>query len=196
MLNGGRVVQKIIDGRRAGVYAQSLMSAATHLPDADQLPGPATVAHRRRELKMARAIGVGVGLFLILWGPLSLVRWSGTGPDWANIEAVFDVAFGLLLLLPYSRIRSAKAWKRMMIGLLAAAFLFIFVLVFDVLYVANLYVTNADPSAPQPAMPSLYGDADDNGPPLPLPVLNCALVFLALMQVPVVYFSRHPDQMD
>lgn len=154
------------------------------------------MAHRRRELSFARALGVGTGIFLVLWGPLSHIRWLGTGPGWTKIEAVFDVFFGLLLLLPYSRVRNPKIWHRLMAVLLAASILFVFVLVFDVLYVANLY---ADPN-PSPvsatAEKSLYVYTDDTGPKLPLPVLNCALVFLALMQAPVVYFSRHPEKMD
>jgi hypothetical protein len=172
------------------------MSAATQPTTDVQLPGPATVAYRRHELATARMMGVGVGIFLLVWGPLSLVRWQGVGPAWANFESGFDIFFGILLLLPYSRIRSTWLWRRLMAVLLGASILFIFVLVFDVLYVANLYVENTEPPGPPPAETSLYADADDNGPPLPMPVLNCALVFLALMQVPVVYFMRHPDQMD
>ena len=162
------------------------------------LPGPATlVAHRCRELALARALGVGVGIFLLLWGPLSLARWLGVGPFWAKLEAGFDIFFGLLLIFPYARVRSARLWRRMLAVLLGASLLFVFVLVFDVLYVANLYVENANPAAPPAeAEKSLYVYTDDSGPKLPFPVLNCALVFLALMQGPVVYFSRHPERMD
>ncbi len=156
-----------------------------------------TVAHRRRELKFARALGIGTGIFLILWGPLSFSRWLGVGPAWSRIEGVFDVFFGLLLVLPYARIHSQKLWKRLMILLTAVSVLFVFVLVFDVLYVANLYVENANPqAAPASAEKSLYVYDDDTGPKLPFPVLNCALVFLALMQAPVVFFSRYPEKLD
>jgi len=156
-----------------------------------------TVAHRRRELKFARALGIGTGIFLIIWGPLSLSRWLGTGPAWSHIEGVFDVFFGMLLILPYARIHSQKLWKRLMILLTAVSVLFVFVLVFDVLYIANLYVENANPqAAPASAEKSLYVYDDDTGPKLPFPVLNCALVFLALMQAPVVFFSRYPEKLD
>jgi hypothetical protein len=155
------------------------------------------VAHRRQELALARALGVGVGIFLLLWGPLSLIRWMGVGPFWTKIEAAFDVFFGLLLLLPYARVRSARLWRRLLGLLVVTSLLFVFVLVFDVLYVANLFVENANPAAPPAeAEKSLYVYTDDSGPRLPFPVLNCALVFLALMQAPVVYFSRHPERMD
>jgi hypothetical protein len=95
-------------------------------------------------------------------------------------------------------VQSEKAWRRLMVLLLAASVVFVFVLVFDVLYIANLYVENANPAAAlAPTGPTaLYGNADDHGPPLPMPVLNCALVFLSLMQAPVVYFLRHPERMD
>jgi len=155
------------------------------------------VAHRRQELALARALGVGVGIFLLLWGPLSLIRWMGVGPFWTKIEAAFDVFFGLLLLLPYAQVRSARLWRRLLGLLVVTSLLFVFVLVFDVLYVANLFVENANPAAPPAeAEKSLYVYTDDSGPRLPFPVLNCALVFLALMQAPVVYFSRHPERMD
>jgi hypothetical protein len=156
-----------------------------------------TVAHRRIELKFARALGIGTGTFLIFWGPLSLSRWLGVGPAWSHIEGVFDVIFGVLLVLPYARVSSLKIWRRLMILLTVMSVLFVFVLVFDVLYVANLYVENADPSAPPAsAEKSLYVYDDDTGPKLPFPVLNCALVFLALMQAPVVFFSRYPEKLD
>lgn len=161
------------------------------------MPGPATVAHRRRELALARALGVGTGIFLLAWGPLSLVRWMGMGPGYTKFEAGFDVLYGLLLVLPFARIPSVKIWRRLMITLLVTSILFVFVLVFDVLFAANLYVENANPTPPRAAdQKALYIDDDDSGPSLPLPVLNCALVFLALLQVPAVYFSRHPEQMD
>lgn len=169
------------------------------MPTSPALPlqGPTLVAHRRAELALARALGVGVGVFLLAWGPLSLARWMGVGPFWAKIEAVFDVGFGVLLVFPYARVRSAWLWRRLLALLVVTAVLFVFVLVFDVLYVANLYVENANPAAPPAAAEtSLYVYTDDTGPRLPFPVLNCALVFLALMQAPVVYFSRHPERMD
>lgn len=156
-----------------------------------------TVAHRRRELKYARALGIGTGTFLILWGPLSFMRWLNIGPAWSRIEGVFDVIFGILLVLPYAKVQAQKAWKRLMILLATMSVLFVFVLVFDVLYVANLYVENANPAAaPASAEKSLYVYDDDTGPKLPFPVLNCALVFLALMQAPVVFFSRYPEKLD
>ncbi len=174
------------------------MSAAAQPPADYSLPGEKTTAHRRRELVLARALGVGTGIFMLLWGPLSLMRWLGTGPAWSTFEAGFLIFYGLLLVFPYSLLHSPKMWRRMMFLMLAASVVFVFVLVFDVLYVAKLYVDNADPAAVLAGVPpaALYGNADDHGPPIPMPVLNCALVFLALMQVPVVYFLRHPDKMD
>jgi len=162
-----------------------------------RLPDSPLVAHRRRELTFARKLGVGTGIFLLIWGPFSLMRWSGVGPFWSKLESVFDIFYGLLLVLPYARIQSERVFRKLMITLLVSSILFIFVLVFDVLYVANLYVENAEPTAaPATAEKSLYVYDDDTGPKLPLPVLNCALVFLTLLQVPVVFFSRYPEKMD
>jgi len=173
------------------------MSSANPAAPAYALPGNATIAFRRKELALARALGIGTGIFLLVWGPLSLMRWRGIGPFWANIEAAFDILFGLLLVYPYAQVESARLWRNLTILLTATSVLFVFVLVFDVLYVANLYVENADPHAlPAAAEKSLYVYTDDTGPKLPFPVLNCALVFLALMQAPVVYFSRHPERLD
>lgn len=175
------------------------MSTVIQTPPSPSLPllGAALVAHRRRELALARALGVGVGIFLLCWGPFSFARWMGVGPFWAKIEGGFDVFFGVLLVFPYARVHSARLWRRLLGVLVVSSLLFIFVLVFDVLYVANLYVENANPAAPPAeAEKSLYVYTDDSGPKLPFPVLNCALVFLALMQAPVVYFSRHPERMD
>jgi hypothetical protein len=166
------------------------------------LPGPELVAFRRRELAYARLLGLGTGLFLLVWAPLSLERWLTVAPTWAHIESWYLAFFGALLLVPYSRVRGARAWRVLFGAFAVASLIYVFVLVFDVLYVANLYVDNQTPTAAAAATPApdnvLYVYSDDTGPEpkLPFPVLNCALLFLGLLQAPVVLFSRHPDWLD
>ncbi len=153
---------------------------------------------RRTELAYARALGVGVGLFLLIWAPFSLSRWLGQGPGFVHFAAGFFAVYGLLLILPYSRIRALRPWRLLLIILAVLSLLFVFVLVFDVLFVANLYVSNHDLATHVPAPGSVYDLSEESGtgPRLPFPVLNCMLVFLGLLQVPAVLFSRHPEWLD
>jgi len=161
--------------------------------------GGALVALRRKELAYARMLGVGLGIFLLLWAPLSMLRWSGAAPTWSRIEAGAYLLYGVMLVIPYGRIRSMRTWRRFLGVLAFVSFIFIFVLVFDVLFIAKLFVENKSPEeANAPAERALYVYSDDSGPAvkLPFPALGCAVVFLGLLQVPVVYFSRYPEKMD
>jgi hypothetical protein len=169
--------------------------ASSSLP----LRGATLVAHRRRELAYARALGVGMGIFLLFWAPLSLARWEGSGPSWAYVEMVFYFIFGLFLVFPFNRVKNVRLWRRLLGVFAVMSVLFIFVLVFDVLYVAKLYVeVQSPPVADDAAGQALYVYTEDSAgtAKLPFPALNCALVFLGLMQVPVVLFSRYPEKMD
>jgi uncharacterized membrane protein len=147
-----------------------------------------TLAHRRKELAYARALGLGTGVFLLLWAPECILRWSGLTPVgepsqmwryalwFSRFEAVYFTLYGLLLLVPYGRVRNRRLWRGLFGVLAVAALVYVFVWVFDVMFVYMVA-------------------AEFNQQPFP-PVLGSALVFLGLLQVPVVLFSRHPDWMD
>lgn len=169
---------------------------------ADSSPFPTKaelLALRVQELAYARVLGFGTAVFLLVWAPFSLSRWLGQGPSFVTFEAGFFFIYGLLLLFPYSRIRPLRLWRALLIILAAASLLFVFVLVFDVLYIANIYVDNSLAGAhiPDPQT-SVYefNEESGTGPRLPFPALNCVLVFLALLQVPAVLFSRYPQWLD
>jgi hypothetical protein len=169
---------------------------------ADSSPFPTRaelLALRKQELAYARLLGLGTALFLLVWAPFSLSRWVGQGPGFVHFEAGFFFFYGLLLIFPYHRIRSFRLWRALLIVLAVASLLFVFVLVFDVLYIANLYVDNSLASAHVPEPQGAVYDFDEEsgtGPRLPFPALNCVLVFLALLQVPAVLFSRYPEWLD
>ena len=177
----------------------SSLAPASTAPAKSPFPSRAELlALRVKELTYARTLGIGVGIFLLGWAHLSLSRWLGVGPAFAHFEAAFFFVYGLFLLFPYSRVRAGRPW-RILLGVFAVlSLLFVFVMVFDVLYIANLIVDNS--LAPtHPAQPQAVYEMDDEtgvGPRLPFPALNCILVFLALLQVPTVLFSRHPDWLD
>ena len=178
------------------------MSSATRIPAVPVVsPFPtraALLALRRKELVYARTLGLGVGLFLLGWAYPSLSRWLGQGPVFAHFEAAFFFVYGLFLLFPYSRVRAGRPWRLLLGALAVLSLFFIFVMVFDVLYIANLIVDNslAPVHPPQPQAVYEMDDESGVGPRLPFPALNCVLVFLALLQVPTVLFSRHPDWLD
>jgi predicted membrane channel-forming protein YqfA (hemolysin III family) len=149
------------------------------------------LAQRRTELAYGRALGTGTGLFLLMWAPLSVMRWSRP-PAFAYFEVLVYIAYGIMLVLPYQKLRERTLWRTAFALLTFGAILFLFTLVFDVLFVANLYADDGVKGVGD----SLYNYAEEGGAKIPFPTLGCALVFPALMQVPVVLFSRHPDWLD
>jgi hypothetical protein len=140
---------------------------------------PSLIAQRRQALGYTRALGVGTALFLPAWAWVGLDRWtyaSSAASFFGNSEALYFCFYAILLMLPYSRVRSTRMW-RWAFGILAAAsMMFIFVMVFDVMF---SYMTTAAV-----------------GQPTPPPILNSALIFICILQIPTILFSRHPDWLD
>jgi heme/copper-type cytochrome/quinol oxidase subunit 2 len=85
------------------------------------------------------------------------------------------VAYALVLSLPFARM-SDKVWRKFYVLLVAFSGLFVFVMVAVVLFA--------------------YMAADARGERLGVPGFEGTLIFMALLQVPVVLFQRKPDLLD
>lgn len=135
-------------------------------------------AQRMRGIGYARAAGVGLGLFYLGWAPATVMRWAGHGPssDWVIFQAVFFATYGILLAMPWSRIKGAKLWKYCFGTLTALSFCFTFVMVIDVLFLHS-FAAEMGTKPPPPAFPGLQ-------------------IFFGLMQVPTVLFLRKPELLD
>ncbi|MEM9226865.1 MAG: hypothetical protein AAGA45_02765 [Verrucomicrobiota bacterium] len=135
--------------------------------EADQLD------KRLKGIAYARAAGVAVGLFLILWSPFNLLRWGGQGPSaLLNFAFIFFIAYGILLAMPWQRLRSERVFRFFFGILIVFSIAFGFLMVVDLIFQYMLAAEFAN----KPAPPAFQG----------------MLVFAALMQVPVVLFARRP----
>jgi len=123
-------------------------------------------------LRYGRIAGHGLTLLLLTLGLSALVKGSGV---FESFKGVYFIAYGIVLSLPFGRL-SDRSW-RWGFGLLSGlSALFVFVMVVVVIFA--------------------YMASDARGERLGVPGFEGTLIFLALLQVPVVLFQRKPDMLD
>ena len=123
-------------------------------------------------LRYGRIAGHVLTLLLLTLGLSALVKGTGV---FETFKGVYFIAYGIVLSLPFARL-SDKSW-RWCFGLragLSALFVFLMVVVVIFAYMAS----------------------DARGERLGVPGFEGTLIFLALLQVPVVLFQRKPDMLD
>ena len=123
-------------------------------------------------LRYGRIAGHVLGLLLFILGLSALFKGAGV---FETFKGVYFIAYGIILSLPYTRL-SDKSWSwgfGLLVGLSA---LFVFVMVVIVIFA--------------------YMASDARGERLGVPGFEGTLIFLALLQVPVVLFQRKPDMLD
>lgn len=125
-----------------------------------------------RGLRYARWGGHVLTILLLALGVTALVKGQGA---FEFFKGVYFVAYGIVVSLPYGRM-SDKSWRwsyGLLVGLSA---LFVFVMVAVVMFA--------------------YMAAAEQGERLGIPGFEGTLIFLALLQVPVVLFQRKPELLD
>ncbi len=128
-------------------------------------------------LLYSRAAGLAVGVFLIVWALASVHRWSlYAGSTLLLVCAGTAIVFGCLLLIPWRRVTASRIWLPLFIALCIAAVGFTFASIADMMF---QYMLAADLQT-KPGPPALQG----------------MLIFLTLLQVPTVFFLRHPELLD
>jgi hypothetical protein len=127
---------------------------------------------RARGLRYARIAGHIMSVLLLALGVAALVKGQGS---FETFKGAYFVLYGIVLSLPYGRLSDA-AWKPcyVFLTILSAAFVFVMVAVVMFAYMA----------------------AAERGERLGVPGFEGTLIFLALLQVPVVLFQRKPDLLD
>jgi len=127
---------------------------------------------RSRGLRYARLAGRLVSILLLALGLTALIRGGG---GFESFKGAFFILYGIVLNLPYARL-SDTAWKFAYILLVALSAGFVFVMVGVVMFA--------------------YMAAAERGERLGVPGFEGLLIFLSLLQVPVVLFQRKPDLLD
>ena len=123
-------------------------------------------------LRYGRIAGHVLTLLLLTLGLSALVKGSGV---FETFKGVYFIAYGIVLSLPFGRL-SDRSWRwgfGLLVGLSA---LFVFLMVVVVIFA--------------------YMASDARGERLGVPGFEGTLIFLALLQVPVVLFQRKPDMLD
>jgi len=125
-----------------------------------------------RGLRYARIAGYVMSALLFALGVFALIKGSGT---FDTFKGTYFLIYGIVLSLPFARL-SDKAWRWSYGLLVGLSFLFVFLMVVVVIFA--------------------YMASDARGERLGVPGFEGTLIFMALLQVPVVLFQRKPDLLD
>jgi hypothetical protein len=123
-------------------------------------------------LRYGRIAGHVLTLLLLTLGLSALIKGSGI---FEAFKGVYFITYSIVISLPFTRL-SDKSWSwgfGLLVGLSA---LFVFLMVVVVIFA--------------------YMASDARGERLGVPGFEGTLIFLALLQVPVVLFQRKPDMLD
>ena len=123
-------------------------------------------------LRYGRIAGHVLALLLLFLGLSALFNGAEV---FEAFKGVYFIAYGIVLSLPYTRL-SDKSWRWCFVLLVGLSALFVFVMVVVVIFA--------------------YMASDARGERLGVPGFEGSLIFLALLQVPVVLFQRKPDMLD
>ncbi len=113
------------------------------------------------------AIGLLIAAILILT--------ASTLDTLDTIKGGYFLVYGILLSLPFQRMRDSS-WKLGFGAVTVASIGFVFLMIVSVMFA--------------------YMEMAEQGERLGVPGLEGSLIFIALMQVPVVLFQRKPDLID
>ncbi len=137
-------------------------------PEASNI-SPSTI----KGLQYARWAGRLMGIGLVV--AAALILTSSTLDTLDTVKGSYFLIYGLLVNLPFQRIKDS-GWKFAFGALTIASVGFVFLMIVSVMFA--------------------YMEMAEQGERLGVPGLEGSLIFLALMQVPVVLFQRKPDLLD
>ena len=123
-------------------------------------------------LRYARIAGYVMSAMLLVLGVTALIKGQGA---FDLFKGSYFVAYAIVISLPFARM-SDKVWRKCYGLLVGFSALFVFVMVAVVMFA--------------------YMAADARGERLGVPGFEGTLIFMALLQVPVVLFQRKPGLLD
>ena len=127
----------------------------------------------QKSLCCARLAGRILGLGLIIWAIFLFLNANLAG--FGNFKATYCLLFGIVIQIPF-RILQTKMWKASFIALTVLALGFVFIMIISVMFD---YMASAE-----------------RGERLGVPGLEGTLIFLSLLQPPVILFRQNPDFLD
>ena len=114
---------------------------------------------------------MGIGLLIAA----VLILTGSTLDTLGTVKGSYFVLYGILLNLPFQRMKDSS-WKLGFGALTLSSIGFVFLMIVSVMFA--------------------YMEMAELGERLGVPGLEGSLIFVALMQVPVVLFQRKPDLID
>lgn len=127
----------------------------------------------QKSLCYARLAGRILGLGLIIWAIFLFSNANLAG--FGSFKATYCLLFGIILQIPF-RVLQTKMWKASFIALTVLAAGFVFIMIISVMFD---YMASAE-----------------RGERLGVPGLEGTLIFLSLLQPPVILFRQNPDFLD
>ena len=136
-----------------------------------------TVDSMPKGLLYVRIVGLVTGLGLIVWGFLRLFV-SSWEPSVSGLQvgSVIVLIYGALLVLPWSKINGPRQWRILFGALVLISVAFVFLQVIEVMFA--------------------YMAVAEQGEKLSPPGLQGLLIFVALLQIPAIFFIHRPDLLN
>ncbi len=136
-----------------------------------------TSKYNRILIKYARMSAYAVAVLLLVWAVNKLLAVDAALYPWVNYLSFFyTMLYAIWMVFPWIKLKSAKQWKVGMIGFLILSFVFVFLLI------ANIMIDSSV--------------AASEGRRLGVPGLEGTIIFLCLGQIPAILFERYPHLME
>lgn len=130
---------------------------------------PTTVKGLQYARWAGRLMGIGLAIAAVR------LLTASTADTLDTIKGSYFIFYGILLCLPFQQMKDS-GWKVGYGALTLASIGFVFLMIVSVMFA--------------------YMELAEQGERLGVPGLEGSLIFVALMQVPVVLFQRKPDLID
>lgn len=128
-------------------------------------------------LAYGRWLGYPLAMVLVIVGAATIVSPPAPPAWFFVIRGSVEIALATLLLIPYQGLRvHSRLWWWCFGSLALGSVIFVFLRVIGVLFEAI--------------------QLEEQGERVGLPAFSGTLVFLVLLQLPIIFFRKHPDQMN
>lgn len=127
-------------------------------------------------LTISRFVGVLTGAAVAIWAVLIFNRLGATQPIFSGLLLCVGLFYAGLLVFPWGAIKWPLLWKGLFAAMIALMVIWAVFLIGEVAYTQAIAIELKAKARP--------------------PVLEGALLFLSLLQVPTVFFARYPHCLE
>lgn len=131
---------------------------------------------RLNGLTISRFVGVLTGGAVVIWAALTFNRLGATQPVFSSLLLCVGFLYAGLLVFPWRAIKWPLLWKGLFAAMITLMVIWAVFLIGEVAYTQAIAIELKAKARP--------------------PVLEGALLFLSLLQVPTVFFARYPHCLD